>query len=339
MVRLKDGSNAGLRPPYLTTFHATDEPLIVLPVFLSRADSTAQRDRPRDSENVVDNNGNPIPEPADDPSALAFESDPNLAYEKWDEYWRKVHGMRFTFEEGPQDRSMSVLLRYDQVHRLPGGPTSAFPPPYHAPLDENGQLHTGVIGRIAPYKRPLYDGLAYMAFRSVEDLTLSFGSGKFPSKIVPEEQVMFRSVPHMISREFILIASATHRDPISLVKTHTRAPDIGRNDFQGRWLQEHAEFVIGTAATHQYVRRYAQLHNIGPKEGELFWHPISSKWDGLSIFSFAGVTDLEDFLMSDDYAAIEADEARIVDATGSEYWTGVNYNMINRLYPERVTRR
>jgi hypothetical protein len=228
MAVLKDASATGLRPPYLTTFEATDEPLIVLPAFLSRADSTPQADRPRDPNNVVDTSGKPIPEPATDPSALAFEPNPNLAYEKWDEYWRKVHGMRFTHEDGPEDKSMAVMLRYDQVHRIPGGPTSHFPPPYHAPVDDNGRLHSEVIGKIAPYKRPMYDGLAYMAFKTVEDLTMSFGSGKFPATIVPEERVMFRSVPHLIAKEFILLASPAHRDPISLVKVHKRNPKLSR---------------------------------------------------------------------------------------------------------------
>ncbi|MBX9623327.1 MAG: EthD domain-containing protein [Gemmataceae bacterium] len=340
MTVQKDASATGLRPPYLTTFQATDQPLIVLPAFLSRADSTPQAARPRDPNNVVGRDGKPLPEPAADPSALAFEPDPNLAYEKWDEYWRKVHGMRFTYEDGPDDKSMAVMLRYDQVHRLPGGPTSHFPPPYYAPVDEQGRLHSKVIGKIAAYKRPLYDGFAYMAFHSLDDLTLSFGSGKFPAKIVPEEQVMFRSVPHMISKEYILIASPTHRDPVSLVKVHTRAAGTTRDDFQKRWLYEHADLLVGKAATHQYVRRYAQLHNVGPaKEGDLFWHPVGSRWDGVTVMSFAGVTDLEDYLMTDDHAAVEAAERQLTDPAGSEYWTAVNYNIINRLYPERVTRR
>jgi hypothetical protein len=57
---LNDGSETGLRPPYLTRFEATDEPLIVLPAFLSRADSTPQADRPRDPKNVVGHDGHPI---------------------------------------------------------------------------------------------------------------------------------------------------------------------------------------------------------------------------------------------------------------------------------------
>jgi hypothetical protein len=337
---LNDGSETGLRPPYLTRFEATDEPLIVLPAFLSRADSTPQADRPRDPKNVVGHDGHPIANPDADPSALAFEPNPNLAYEKWDEYWRKIHGMRFTYEDGPEDKSMAVMLRYDQVHRVPGGPTSHFPPPYTAPVDAHGRLHSRIIGRIPAYKRPTYDGFAYMAFKSLEHLTLSFGSGKFPAKIVPEEQVMFRSVPHMIAREHILIASPHHREAVSVIKVHRRNPARSREEFQKRWLHAHAALVLSKPASHQYLRRYVQLHNIGPaKEGDLFWHPVGSTWDGISVLSFDGMTDAEDFLMTQCNVAIEADEATFIDHDGSEYWTALNYNIINRMYPERVTKR
>jgi hypothetical protein len=336
---LKDGSATGLRPPYLEKFETTTEPLVVLPAFLSRADSTAASARPRDPKNVVDSSGQPIAEPSERPDQLAFEADPNLNYEKWDEYWRKVHGMRFTYEEGPDDRSMALMLRYDQVHRVPGGPTSFFPPPYQAPVDANGQLFDHVIGNIPAYRRPTYDGFAYMAFHTIEDLTISFGYGKFPAKIVPEERVMFRSVPHLITREHILKASPIHRDPISLIKVHVRKSSA-RQAFQEKWLFEHGKTVMGLPATHRYVTRYAQLHNIGPaKEGELFWHPVGSRWDGITVMSFACMADLEDFLMTDDYAAIDADELEYVDPKQSEYWSALNYNIINRIYPEQETVR
>lgn len=334
----KDGSPDGLRPPYLKSFEMIDHPLFVLPVFLARADATPETVRPRDLRNVVDAHGMPIATLNGNHATVAFEADANLSYEKWDEYWRKVHGPRFTYEEGPNDKSMRVLLRYDQIHRLPGGPTSLFAPPYYAPVDENERLFPSVIGRIEPYKRPSFDGLAYMAFRSYEDMVRSFGSGKFPNKIVPEEQVMFRTVTHMVTQEYIVIPSPRHRDAISLVKVHRRRPEMTRAEFQGYWLNRHATLLTSQKVTHQFVRRYAQLHNIGPAtEGEIFWHPVSSVWDGISVFSFAGVTDLEDFLMTEEYAAIEADEAKFVDHANSEYWTGVNYNIINRIYPESAT--
>ncbi len=330
-----------LRPPYLQTYEFFDEPLYVLPAFLSRADSSPVFERRRDPTNVVNKNGKIIEDPSADPSALAFEPDANLAYEKWDEYWRKVHGMRFTHKDGLNDNSMSRMLRYDQVHRIPGGPTSYFPPPYKVPVDENGRLYESVLDRIEPYQRPQHDGLAYMAFKTLEDLQDSFGSkNKFPSRIVPEEQIMFREVPHLITKEYIIIPKSGPRDPIILIKVHKRQPDLTREQFQDFWLHEHADLVLSKLATHQYVQRYAQLHNVGPSsEGEQFWHPYGRTIDGVTVMAFASMNDVEDFLMTEDYALIARHEATFINHNESEYYTCLNYNIINRLYPEVATRR
>lgn len=39
-------------------------------------------------------------------------------------------------------------------------------------MDENGRLYESVLGRIEPYKRPQHDGLAYMAFKTIEEVDL-----------------------------------------------------------------------------------------------------------------------------------------------------------------------
>lgn len=54
---------------------------------------------------------------------------------------------------------------------------------------------------------------------------------------------------------------------------------------------------------------------------------------------FARTADVEDFLMTEDYAAIANHEATFVNHHESEYYTCLNYNIINRLYPEVATRR
>ncbi len=69
-----------LRPPYLQTYEFSDEPLYVLPAFLSRADSSPLSVRRRDPNNVVDKSGKVIEEPSADPSALAFESDRGICF-------------------------------------------------------------------------------------------------------------------------------------------------------------------------------------------------------------------------------------------------------------------
>ncbi|MCZ4061468.1 hypothetical protein O3W44_23495 [Pantoea sp. LMR881] len=66
-------------------------------------------------------------EPDRHAAKLALEAEPNLAFEHWDEYWRKVHGPKFAYA-GPGTQNDSVL-RYDQVHRLASGPSSWFRPP------------------------------------------------------------------------------------------------------------------------------------------------------------------------------------------------------------------
>jgi hypothetical protein len=51
------------------------------------------------------------------------------------------------------------------------------------------------------------------------------------------------------------------------------------------------------------------------------------------------MNDVEDFLMTEDYAAIASHEATFINHHESEYYTCLNYNIINRLYPEVATRR
>jgi hypothetical protein len=50
------------------------------------------------------------------------------------------------------------------------------------------------------------------------------------------------------------------------------------------------------------------------------------------------VNDVEDYLVSEDHATIEASENALA-GEGSEWWTAVNYSVINRLLPELATER
>ncbi|UOQ70165.1 hypothetical protein [Hymenobacter cellulosilyticus] len=61
---------------------------------------------------------------------------------------------------------------------------------------------------------------------------------------------------------------------------------------------------------------YAQLHHIGSwqqpdPEGELI--------DAISVLSLASMNDVEDFLVSENYRTIAADEAASIDIGRSEY--------------------
>jgi len=318
------------RPPLGPLKGATTKPLIVTPTFVSRVDDTARGERPQDAGASKSRHGHEVHFPDWRPHALALEGEPNLAFEHWDEYWRKVHGPKFAWDE--PGSSSALVLRYDQVHRIASGPSSAFPPPYRAMVDDDGRLPSDPEKRVPAYRRPRWDGFAYIAYAEEADIERTLGQEKFDKRIVADEQVAFRMVTREITREYILVPSERHRDPVSLVKIHMRAAGLSREEFQRRLLGEHASLVLAQPATREFVRRYAQLHNIGSTQKD----PEGSRIDAVSVLSFACLNDVEDYLVSTDHRAIEASEAALT-GEGSEWWTGINYSVINRLYPEMAT--
>ncbi|OLP54395.1 hypothetical protein BJF92_19345 [Rhizobium rhizosphaerae] len=312
-------------------------PLTVLFSFLSRADSTPRDQRSRAAGHLVGLDGNPLA----DPSANAFEPDPNINFEHWGEYWRKVHGVRFLHPDEADDRkSIDLLLRYDQIQRLAPGPASLNPPPYRPPLDSRGQLFDTIIGHVQPYRRPQWDGVAYLNFASLDDLAAVLGSERVRRKILPEDQAIFRDLAPLLACQFIILPNTAGNDAITLVKTHVQRDGLDRQAFQRLWLHEHAKVVLRQPDTSRLVRRYVQLHNIGPViEGEPFYHPATSRIDGVTVMSFASMKDAEYFLLSDGYAEIEQAERSITVADAGEYWTGVTFSVVDRLTPERATSR
>jgi len=320
------------RPPLADTHAPSGKPLIVTPTFVSRVDDTPRGERPQDSGSAKSQHGHEVHLPNWRAGALALEGDPNVAFEHWDEYWRKVHGPKFAWDE--PGSSSAKVLRYDQVHRIASGPSSSFPLPYRAMVDDNGRLPSDPWKRVPEFNRPRWDGLAYIAYADEEDIAATLGQEKFAKRIIADEQTAFRMVTREITREHIIIPSARHRDPVSLVKIHMRRPELSREAFQERLLHVHADCVLAQRATDELVRRYAQLHNIGSTQAD----PEGSKIDAVSILAFGCLNDVEDYLISEDHAAIEASENALVGA-GSEWWTGVNYSVINRLAPETATSR
>lgn len=81
--------------------------------------------------------------------------------------------------------------------------------------------------------------------------------------------------------------------------------------------------------TTELVRRYVQLHNIGPTRK----NPEAAKIDAVSILSFACVNDVEDYLVSEDCGEIETSEM-VLPGEGSEFGTAITYGAIDRLAPE-----
>jgi predicted MFS family arabinose efflux permease len=330
------------QPPVTSRPHlrhlGTEEPLTVVFSFLSRADSTPIEQRRRGEGHLLDTEGRVIPDPAADPGANAFEADPNLNFEKWGEYWRKVHGVRFLYPEEPDDRSIERLQRYDQIHRIAAGPASPMLLPYRAPVDEAGRLFPTIIGHIPPYRRPRWDGVAYLNFESPEDIATVLANDRVRTKILPEDRTIFRDIAPVLSRQFIILPSETGNDAISLVKTHVRRPDIDRAAFQHRWLHEHADLVLAQPDTHRFVKRYVQLHNTGPTiEGEPFFHPETSLIDGVTLMTFATMNDVEEFLLTDGHRSIESDERLFCPEV--DYRCAINFSVLNRIQPELTTRR
>lgn len=320
------------RPPLGNTHALTGKPLIVTPTFVSRVDDTPRCERPQDSGSAKSRHGHEVHFPNWRAGALALEGDPNIAFEHWDEYWRKVHGPKFAWDE--PGSSSAKVLRYDQVHRVASGPSSGFPPPYRAMVDDSGRIPSDPWKHVPEFGRPRWDGLAYIAYAEEDDIEATLGQEKFAKRIIADEQTAFRMVTREITREFILIPSERHRDPISLVKIHMRRPHLSREAFQQRLMHDHADLVLAQPATRELVRRYAQLHNIGSTQKD----PEGSKIDAISILAFACMNDVEDYLVSEDHAAIQASEDALA-GDGSEWWTAVNYSVINRLSAELATDR
>ena len=319
--------------------HAGSSPLTVLFSFLSRADSTPLDQRSRADGHIFDVDGKVIADPAAAPSANAFEPDPNLNFEKWGEYWRKVHGVRFLHPDEAADRqTIARLLRYDQIHRLAPGPTSLNPPPYQPPLNAEGRLFDAVIGHIEPYRRPQWDGVAYLSFANLDELGAVLGSERVRRKILPEDRAIFRDLAPVLARQHVIIPNAAGEDSIVLVKTHRRRDGLDRETFQRRWLHEHANLVAEQPEIRRSVKRYVQLHAIGPETaGQPFFHPVTSRIDGVTVLAFASLKGVESFLLSESYAAIEQDERSIAATEAGDYWTGAVFTVVDQLVPERAT--
>lgn len=324
------------RAPYLQPEPGSDRPLTVLCSLLSRADNTPLAERRRADGHVLDHAENVIADPAADPDANAFEGNPNLNFEHWGEYWRKVHGVRFIHAEEPDDRSLERLLRYDQLHRFAPGPTHTDAPPYRAPVDDEGKLWPTVVGHVEAYRRPRWDGIAYLNFADPEDIAVVLGNARVREKILPEDQAIFRDIAPVLSRQYVIVPSTNGNEAVTLVKLHVRSPSVGREAFQQWWLREHAPLAV--AQSTGWVRRYVQLHNIGPTEpGQPLYHPQASGIDGVTLMGFASINDLEDFLRSPKHKAITEDEARMTDPAVGEWWTTIGMVLVNRIAPEHAT--
>jgi len=193
-----------------------------------------------------------------------------------------------------------------------------------------------VIGHIEAYRRPRWDGIAYLNFASPEEIAVVLGNARVREKILPEDRAIFRDIAPVLARQYVIVPSAAGCDAVTLVKLYVRAESVSREAFQHWWLHEHAP--LAAAKIGAWVKRYVQLHNIGPTEpGQPFYHPQASGIDGVTLMNFASINDLEDFLRSAEYKLIAEDEARMANVVASEWWTAIGMVLVNRIASERIT--
>ena len=303
-----------------------NSPLIVLNALVVRADSQApeaiRHARPGYNVNRA---GQGIEDGGVQDRVLALTERPQLEWEAFDEYWRKVHGPKILHVDGADDQQTGLLTYYLQQHRVPSGPTSERPAPYRALTDHNGLLVTDPALRCSPYQRPQWDGMAQLGYQSSQDLETFFnlGPGKYGQKIVPDEAVFIRGFGFHIAEEHVVLQRGDRRrDPILMIKTHVRNPELTRAQFRGYWMAQHADLVVSGAPGAELLRRYAQLVNISSPADKLY-DPVGDRFDGVGVMSFANMNDVEDYLASAAYAAVQANEAEF--ARESAYFTALNY--------------
>ncbi len=303
-----------------------NEPLIVLNALVIRADSSPplahRAARPAYNVNRA---GLGIEEAGTQDRVLALTERPQWEWEAFDEYWRKMHGPKILHVDGAQDRQTGVLHYYLQQHRIPGGPSSSWAPPYRPMVDADERLVRDPAARCPTHQRPAWDGVAQLGYRSRADLLAFFdlNSGKYREKIIPDEAVFIRGFGFHLAEEHVILEAANRRrDPIILIRLHARNSELTRAQFRGRWMAQHAEIVRRAAAADSRLRRYAQLVNISEVTDTLY-DPVGDRYDGVSVMSFANMNDIEEFMSSEAYARIQTDEAEFARET--LFYTALNY--------------
>lgn len=307
------------------------KPNVMNPILIARADNSAPDDRRiRAAGSTIDEAGNPVERPDLTPEQIALEKNPNLMFEHWDEFWRKVHGPRCIYKDGEEDNFLSGIHTYCQIHRLPAAPCSAFAPPYPAMTDENGSLYQSVWDKVPEYKRPMHDGLVYWAAPSVADLLPIDTSEKALRKICPEGNLFTRNGTCGLSAEYIIIPSMTDDwAPVCTVKTHYAKEGVmSKKKLQEYLLNKHSDFIKNGEQAKKVIKRFAYIMNINEKAEEPFYSEEGTKLAAISVTFFQNMRVCEDYFASEEYAGVAAKEAEILDLDKSEWWTGLLYQIM-----------
>ena len=313
-----------------------NQPHVMQPILISRADCTPENDpkRPHDTGFIIDNQGHPVERPDLTPELNTLEANPNLMWEHWDEFWRKVHGPRVVYKDGEEDNMVSGVCAYYQIHRLPAGPSSTFKPPYPALTDEKGELYSYIWDKIPAYKRPVFDGLVYWETPTLEDMIPVGFSDHAVNKINHEGQIFIRHLAMGLCAQYVIIPyTKTGLPPICTVKVYYRK-DGTQKEFQKYLLHEHSAMIEQGMMAKKYIKRFAFNFNINQNENEPFYNANGANVDAISVTYFENMLDCENYYASDEYREIERIEAEFVDQEKSEWWTGIVYPVIN---PESET--
>ncbi|MDC6378831.1 EthD domain-containing protein [Pseudomonas graminis] len=314
---------------------AGNAPLTVLCMLLSRAGNTPLNQHRKSPLQMLDLYREVLGDPAR--TANPFEVQPHLSVGRWTEYWRKTHGPRLNHVLPTQADGRDPLLRYDQIHRLSTGPANLRPLTHLPPLDEDGQLVDTVTGHVPPYQRSMWDGIAYLGFANTDVLQVTLGHQEITRAVLPEDQVIFREMCPILCRQHIVIPP-TSGESILLISMVRRDQALSRDEFQHRWLEEYAPLLLAQPATQRLVRRYVQLHNVGPiNVGQPLYHEVGKDIDGVAITAFSSITDLEEFLIDPGITAHTQAQSQLIDPQHYEYWTALAFQVVNQLPGETRT--
>ncbi|MFD7136453.1 hypothetical protein [Streptomyces sp. NPDC059894] len=308
----------------------TSRPSAMFPILIARSDDSAPDDRRERSEgSVIDRQGKPIERPDLTPSLNALEGNPNLMFEHWDEFWRKVHGPRVVHRDTAEDSMIEGVSNYHQIHRLAGAPSSAFPPPYEPLVDSTGLLYPHVWDKVPPYVRPAYDGLVYWAAPTTEALIPVGYSRQAVEKINHEGNLFNRGSAGSLSAEYVIVPTEEAAlPPVCTVKIHHRRAGE-QHELQERLLRWHSDVIKDGELARRLVRRFAYIFTINKSADEPFYSERGVEVDAISVTYFRNMGDCETYYGSDEYRAVAQQEAEFLDTERSEWWTGIVYPLID----------
>ncbi|MGW6796682.1 hypothetical protein [Streptomyces chartreusis] len=305
-------------------------PNAMFPMLIARADDSPPGDdeRERNEGNIIDRQGKPIERPDLTPSLIALEGNPNLMFEHWDEFWRKVHGPRVIHRDAAEGNMIDGVSNYHQIHRLAGAPSSAFPPPYRPLVDSDGILYPYIWDKVPEYIRPAYDGLAYLAAPTVKRLVPFGYSSQAVEKINHEGALFNRGWTGSLSAEYVIVPNDVPAlPPICTVKVHYRRSGE-QHDLQEHLLDRHSDVIRGGKLAQKLVQRFAYIFNINKSPDEPFFNERGRQVDAISVTYFRDMGDCETYFGSDEYRSVRNREAEFLDTERSEWWTGIVYPFI-----------